>query len=288
MHLQFPEGLLHYACMIADILKNFTGCEFVISGDVTYGACCIDDFTAQAVGAEFIIHYGTLEIISSQLSGTDKRDEDEGVVCFRGHSDRYGPFHSELRDKFRGTESYKTVLANSLRIYLLSTIQFNASVFKAKETLEMKGFKILVPQEKPRCAGEVTPPLLFKTLGCTSPVLDLKTSDTVLYLCDGRFHMEGVMIANPSHVYYQYNPYTKLMTVERYDFDLMIKVRSEELSRCQIRPDTTVGVVMGVLGRQGSTHIVDRIISELKAKNVKFVTLLVSELSVEQLRCFGE
>jgi 2-(3-amino-3-carboxypropyl)histidine synthase len=44
--------------LIADILKNFTGCEFAISGDVTYGACCVDDFTAEAVGAEFIIHYG--------------------------------------------------------------------------------------------------------------------------------------------------------------------------------------------------------------------------------------
>ena len=29
----------------------------MISGDVTYGACCVDDFTADAVGAEFIIHY---------------------------------------------------------------------------------------------------------------------------------------------------------------------------------------------------------------------------------------
>lgn len=62
VHLQFPEGLLHLACLIADILKNFTGCDFVISGDVTYGACCVDDFTAEAVGAEFIIHYGSLRL----------------------------------------------------------------------------------------------------------------------------------------------------------------------------------------------------------------------------------
>lgn len=100
--------------------------------------------------------------------------------------------------------------------------------------------------------------------------------------------MEGVMIANPRHKYLQYNPYTKLMLIERYDFDLMIKVRQEELVRCKIKPDTTVGVVMGVLGRQGSSHIVNRIIDELKSRNVKFITLLVSELSVEQLQCFRE
>ncbi len=27
-------------------------------GDVTYGACCVDDFTARALGAELMVHYG--------------------------------------------------------------------------------------------------------------------------------------------------------------------------------------------------------------------------------------
>lgn len=35
--LQFPEGLLMYSCVIADILEKYTGCEVVIMGDVTYG-----------------------------------------------------------------------------------------------------------------------------------------------------------------------------------------------------------------------------------------------------------
>lgn len=29
-----------------------------ILGDVTYGACCIDDFSASALGADFLVHYG--------------------------------------------------------------------------------------------------------------------------------------------------------------------------------------------------------------------------------------
>lgn len=56
--LQFPEGLLMYSCIISDILARFTGCECLIMGDVTYGACCIDDLGAQALGADFMIHYG--------------------------------------------------------------------------------------------------------------------------------------------------------------------------------------------------------------------------------------
>ena len=27
-------------------------------GDVTYGACCIDDYTALALGCDILIHYG--------------------------------------------------------------------------------------------------------------------------------------------------------------------------------------------------------------------------------------
>ena len=27
-------------------------------GDVTYGACCVDDYTARSLGCDFLIHYG--------------------------------------------------------------------------------------------------------------------------------------------------------------------------------------------------------------------------------------
>ena len=56
--LQMPEGLLLYACTIADIIQEFTQAETLIMGDVTYGACCIDDFSARALACDLIIHYG--------------------------------------------------------------------------------------------------------------------------------------------------------------------------------------------------------------------------------------
>ena len=49
--LQFPEGLLMYSCIISDILESFAGVEkTLIMGDVTFGACCVDDFSASALG----------------------------------------------------------------------------------------------------------------------------------------------------------------------------------------------------------------------------------------------
>ena len=77
--LQMPEGLQMFACTIADIIERCGGCisfsktiywlKFslifrftsaltVIMGDVTYGACCIDDYTAVALGCDMLVHYG--------------------------------------------------------------------------------------------------------------------------------------------------------------------------------------------------------------------------------------
>jgi 2-(3-amino-3-carboxypropyl)histidine synthase len=56
--LQMPEGLTLWATAISDIVERFTDATTVIMGDVTYGACCVDDFTAKALGADMLIHYG--------------------------------------------------------------------------------------------------------------------------------------------------------------------------------------------------------------------------------------
>ena len=61
--LQFPEGLLMHAGIIADIVNTFCSdesckVECLILGDVTYGACCIDDLASRKLGCDHIVHYG--------------------------------------------------------------------------------------------------------------------------------------------------------------------------------------------------------------------------------------
>jgi len=38
-----------FACLLADIISNFADVECVIMGDVTYGACCVDDLTPKTL-----------------------------------------------------------------------------------------------------------------------------------------------------------------------------------------------------------------------------------------------
>lgn len=60
----------------------------------------------------------------------------------------------------------------------------------AKQQLEEKGYRDLhIPQARPLSAGE--------TLGCTAPTLPPHIQ-TIVFVADGRFHLEALMIANPS------------------------------------------------------------------------------------------
>ena len=82
---------------------------------------------------------------------------------------------------------------------LVSTIQFVATLQACSKTLS-DSFKIVLPQARPLSPGEI--------LGCTSPRLE--ACDAIVYLGDGRFHLESIMISNPDVPAYRYDPYSKV------------------------------------------------------------------------------
>ena len=142
----------------------------------------------------------------------------------------------------------------------MGTIQFNSALYQAKERLLESGFReIIIPQEKPRSSGEI--------LGCTSPSLPEGKSNIIIFLCDGRFHMEAAMIANPHFTFYQYDPYSREITEERYDNALMRKRRMEEIGRAiGHNQQRRVCFILGTLGRQGNPAILNRLIQKIAGK----------------------
>jgi 2-(3-amino-3-carboxypropyl)histidine synthase len=180
-----------FGCVISDILREFAAVpiETVIMGDVTYGACCVDDLASEQMNCDLLVHYGH----SCLVPITDTRRKVLYVFV-------------EIQidiEHFVDTVVFNFSALAQRPLYLLATIQFNNSLFLAKQALLDRGFTgLVIPQEKPRSAGEV--------LGCTSPRLPLGNSrNIVIFLCDGRFHMEASMIANPEFEFYQYSPYSR-------------------------------------------------------------------------------
>ncbi|MFH4977528.1 hypothetical protein AB6A40_004237 [Gnathostoma spinigerum] len=260
--LQFPEGLLLYSCAIADILHKYAGCETLIMGDITYGACCVDDYTARALGCDLLIHYGHSCLVPIQNTvGINMLYVFVNIEMDLSH------FVGILKKNFRRDQ----------KIALISTIQFVVSLQQLKNQLVSDGYDIITPQCKPLSPGEV--------LGCTSPRLSSDVTE-MIYVGDGRFHLESAMIHNPSVNTYQYDPYSRIFSKESFDFSLMKKNRGRAIQLA--RNAKTFGLIQGTLGRQGNIKIVEDLERKLEAAGKKFIRVLLSEIFPEKLEMFND
>ncbi|KAI0677153.1 Diphthamide synthesis [Trametes maxima] len=376
--LQMPEGLQMFACTIADIIERFTSALTVIMGDVTYGACCIDDYTAVALGCDMLVHYGhsclvpidqttiktlyvfvEISIDSSHLLQTirlnfpsDRQRFHEsllepeeqssqlpaGQTLTHGHLRIEGPDSVEEQIEASATDPSEPgpnlSPSESTRLALVSTIQFVAALSRLKDDLSTeysdpgdlspvglirgdekvseegcqalgkprmwKGkYDATIPRSKPLSPGEI--------LGCTAP--QLNDVDALLYLGDGRFHLESIMIANPHVPAFRYDPYSKKLTRERYDHVEMRTVRDEAVqtarrsitnhathSQVSLVPSTLPssetpmwGVILGTLGRQGSFKQLRAITQQLAGAStpIPYMPILLSELSPAKLALFN-
>ncbi|CAG7848634.1 Diphthamide biosynthesis protein 1 [Serendipita indica DSM 11827] len=369
--LQMPEGLLMWACILSDIIERFTSAQTVILGDVTYGACCIDDYTALALGCDMLVHYGhsclvpidvttirtlyvfvEISIDSEHLVRTirrnfpSNRDDFLREVVHQQHDgSAQGPEATPIgtviagRRRIEGSQPEKkptavelenggtsadlaTVGQEHTRLALVSTIQFSAALNKLKEDLsaglvldgkptdteqEQSGstvahydpnvdldsgvYSVSVPRSKPLSPGEI--------LGCTAP--RLKDVDAILYLADGRFHLEAIMIANPTVPAFRYDPYSKKLTREYYDHEEMRAVRGTAVTTAKASlpgdaSQTVWGVVLGTLGRQGSLRQMEAILRQLDtygedtgtSNRIPYMPILLSELSPAKLSLFND
>lgn len=258
--LQLPEGLLMFSTVIADIVERFTGADTVIMGDVTYGACCVDDFTARALGCDLLVHYG-----HSCLIPVDQTTGIRVLYVFVDIKIDSMHFIDSIKHNFP---------AASTHLALISTIQFVASLHASAKVLREAGFEVTIPQSRPLSPGEV--------LGCTAP--KLPTGTVLIYLGDGRFHLEAAMIANPSTKAYKYDPYEKKLTEEHYDHQLMRRNRKAAID--QASTATTFGLILGTLGRQGSTKVLEYIRNRIEHHNKKATIILMSEIFPSKLALF--
>lgn len=251
--LQFPEGLLLFATTISDILTRFcSGTEALIMGDVTYGACCIDDYTARALGCDLLVHYAHSCLIPVDVTKI------KTLYVFVDISIDTTHLLATLERNFQAGKT----------IAMVGTIQFNATLHNVKPVLERAGFKVLIPQIMPLSKGEI--------LGCTSPRLSHDQVDIILYLGDGRFHLESAMIHNPDLPAYRYDPYSRKLTRETYEHEEMQDLRLQAINSA--KKAKKWGLILGSLGRQGNPHTMSMIENILNDRGIPFINLLLSEI----------
>lgn len=90
-------------------------------GDVTYGACCVDDIASDIMDCDLLVHYGH----SCLVPVTETRRKVMYVFV---------EISIDI-EHFVDTVAYN--FTDKIKTYnLLSTIQFNSSLFQAKQSLQ--------------------------------------------------------------------------------------------------------------------------------------------------------
>lgn len=250
-----------FATTISDILTKFTDCDTIIMGDVTYGACCIDDYTAIALKADLLVHYG-----HSCLIPIDQTRNIKVLYIF-----------VDIKiDALHFTETVKLNFPDTAKIALVSTIQFVVTLQAAANDLRKAGYEVTIPQSKPLSPGEI--------LGCTAPYIT--NADILIYIGDGRFHLEAAMIANPKLKAYRYDPYEKKFTEEFYEHEQMRLTRRKAVKTAANAKK--FGLIFGTLGHQGSPKVLEQLQNRLDLAGKTVLNILLSEIFPQKLKLFKD
>ncbi|PKA60618.1 hypothetical protein AXF42_Ash006250 [Apostasia shenzhenica] len=262
--LQLPDGLLMYSLPIADILRSFSPAEEVlVLAEPTYGACCLDDFAASCLSADLLVHYGHSCLVPVPFSRLP--------VLY--------VFVDIRIDVARLASAVCSAFPCPRRLALAGTVQFVTAVHAAKPLLSAEGHDITIPQAKPLSPGEV--------LGCTAPTIRKSSAvDAAVFVADGRFHLEAFMIANPGVPAFRYDPFLGALILEEYDHEGMKKARKGAIFAA--REARTWGIILGTLGRQGNTKVLDRVIEKMEEKGLDWTVVLMSEISPARIELFGD
>lgn len=279
-----------------------------VLGDVTYGACCIDDLSARALGCDLLVHYGhsclvplTCTVIPCLYVFVEIRVDVQHLVdCV------HLTLSEEERQREVSVVEEKEACAASggpsrvIEALVMGTVQFRSAVIESAQRLnagtsssqDQVQIQAIVPQAKPLSPGEV--------LGCTAPsglaqmnfaealsktrrrqarknqgstTSEVSLDESIprerlmIFLADGRFHLEAAMISNPSLRALRYDPYSKTLTEERYEIVQMKRLRREAiLSVRQILgiapPSQIVDVVSGKAATPSSDDIANSILKQ--------------------------
>lgn len=264
--VHLPDGLCQWATVLADIFMRFVPSveTSTILGDMTFGACCIDDLGARAVGVDFLIHYG-----HSCIVPTDQTTVQTLYV------------HVEVDvDVEHLVETVRLNFRPEQKLVFMGSVQFTGGTMQAVETLNKEFFA----DNKVGTVSQVKPLGLGEVLGCTSPIV--RGADAVVFVCDGRFHLESAMIQNP-HVkggFYRYDPAEQTLTREGFAHNEMHEVRRGVIEKA--KGAQCIGLVLGTLGRQGSSGVLEGVERLLVQKGIEHFTILLSDVSPERLARF--
>jgi len=262
--LQFPEGFHNFYGFLFNIINfcNIFGRKYYISNLVTYGACCIEDSMGKYTGFEILVHYGHSCLIPIS-------------ECFIFLVYVFLEIKFDYSFLIESLKSYFFSYKNNISTF--STIQFISSLKNIKNEL-LSFFEILIfRKNKPLSPGEI--------LGCTS--IKQKKFHNTLYIGDGRFHLESIVISNFNGRFLQFNPYSKALSLVGYKYFQIFNER-EKIINFSVKNIKNFGFIIGSLGRQGGDKICKRLGELGKRAKLNFIVATLGEINSDKIEILGK
>ncbi|KAL0231956.1 hypothetical protein PCE1_002953 [Barthelona sp. PCE] len=256
--IQVPEGLIAFVYDFVRDLERESGIEAMVFCDAIYGACCIEDDIASRMRLDAIFHFGHDRLIKTEKHMIPN-------------------YYYSTRREIDGTKLINSVIQyfkQGTILHVICTTQFRSNVYEAYTAWEEAGLVI----DRPNC-GMLPEGVV---LGCTAP--KLKNIDAVLYVGDGRFHPEAMLLQNPGITLYKYDPLAPEPEVRLFEYNALEIVNRRQLSMNRIAGMQRVVVLEGILGKQGDSKLTRRVLEEFKMQNIETTVIFVSLIKENYLQ----
>ena len=261
--LQFPEGLQKYGMLINNFLKNISiqSKKFLISSRTVFGACCAEDFLGKFIGACIVLHYGH-SCLFPILECTVPM-----MYVFLEIKFNYNFITDTIKEDIKFLK---------FNFVLFSTIQFVSILKNIKINLETLKRHVNIYSNKPLSPGEV--------LGCTC--LRIDNVSNIIFIGEGRFHLEATIISNSLCRFLQFNPFSQNFSVSDFKALVVYTKRKKEILK-SIFGKVNIGLIIGTLGRQGNNSIIKKMQELICKKNYEYILLSTTEISSDILEIIG-
>ncbi|KAL0207072.1 hypothetical protein P9112_012783 [Eukaryota sp. TZLM1-RC] len=262
--LQFPEGLLVYAFNLSTTIEDSFNVTCCILGDDCYGACCIDDRLVESMSLGGIIHFGHSQLFQSHALCVPALYVKAVVQV---DTDSHLP--ERIMDSIL---NHPLSPSDQTLVVLTCTTQFTTLTSMVGDVLTQKGYNVSIPQASPNLSyGEC--------LGCTVPRIP-NDNALIIYIGDGRFHLEALAMHNPDISILRYDPFTHHLSLQQLDVASLKAQRKEAINKIILKETLNLGLVVSTLGRQGSDGVCRRLSQLAKRQShVEVIEFSVRDIS---------
>jgi 2-(3-amino-3-carboxypropyl)histidine synthase len=261
--LQFPDGLQKYGILLYNFLKNscMNSKSFLISSRTTFGACCAEDFLGKFIGACIVLHYGhscLFPILDCTIP-----------MMYIFLEIRFD--HNFITDVIKESSTF-----SKFSFFMFSTIQYASILKNIKSSLNLSKIPVHITSNAPLSPGEV--------LGCTC--LEINNVSNIVFIGEGRFHLEATIISNSFCRFFQFNPFSQYFTLVDFNTAFTCKQRQKEILK-SFFGQMNIGVIIGTLGRQGNNSIIKKLQELIYKKKFDSILLSATEISSDILEVIG-